>query len=136
MWFSQLLLTRHRANPLSLFARAVDATNKSQAHAPALAELGVEDIADLADVTDSDLISIGFNKIQDKRLRRQVPERAPKAGQSRPASPQRGGCTCKFTSSPPTTFGGIGSERLPAGTAPAAAGLSRPASPARGGGAE
>ena len=35
------------------------------------------EVGDLADITDSDLVSMGFNKIQVKRLRRQVPERAP-----------------------------------------------------------
>lgn len=69
-----------------------DATNRLEAFAAALAELGVEEASDLADITDADLASIGVNKIQIKRLRRMVPERkiVVEMGQSRPASPDLG----------------------------------------------
>ena len=68
-----------------------DATNKLEAFAAALAELGVEEVSELADITDADLASIGVNKVQIKRVRRVVPERKVETGQSRPASPTRAG---------------------------------------------
>ena len=79
------------------------AANKMEQFASALEELGVLEVADLAEVTDAQLDAMGMTVIQRKRLRRQVPDYS--QGPSRPASPSRKG----------------------------AQGVSRPASPNRGG---
>ena len=86
------------------------AANKIEQFASALEELGVLEVADLAEVTDAQLDAMGMTVIQRKRLRRQVPAAedgvaAGAQGLSRPASPSRKG----------------------------AQGVSRPASPNRGG---
>ena len=84
--------SRVRSSYLQLICQCgTDATNKLEAFAAALAQLGVEEVSELADITDADLASIGVNQVQIKRVRSVVPERKVKMGQSRPASPARAG---------------------------------------------
>ena len=54
------------------------AVNKFERFAAALEELGVTEVAELADVTDEELAAIGMSLIHTKRLRRNA--RAPTVG--------------------------------------------------------
>jgi hypothetical protein len=64
--------SRVRADPFAEFCAA----NKFAAFEGALLEMGIAEPSELADVSDAELTSIGFNSYQLKRLRKLIPTRS------------------------------------------------------------